>query len=71
MWACLSTSNLNLLTQTILVHAIIGSVVDVWNVYMAFWKVDWNGIGLEDAINTQFMFKCSILSFRCHGLPSL
>lgn len=68
MWVCLSTSNISPLTQTILAHTIIGNVVDMWNVCMAFWKVDWNRIRLEDAINTQFMFKCYIPSFRCQGV---
>lgn len=71
MWVCLSTSNISPLTQTILVHTITGNVVGMWNVCMAFWKVDWNRICLEDAINTQFMFKCYIPSFRCRGVPSL
>lgn len=71
MWVCFSTSNISLLAQSILVHTIIGNVVDVWNVCMGFWKVDWNRIGLGGAINTQFKFECYIPSFRCHGLPSL
>lgn len=45
VWVCFSTSNISLLAQSILVHTIIGNVVDMWNICMAFWEVDWNRTG--------------------------
>lgn len=36
-WICLSRSNTNLLAQPSSLHMVIGNVVDIWNVYRAFW----------------------------------